>query len=443
MLDKSIFKAYDVRGTYPDQLTYQVAFEVGAAFIKKTGVKNVVIGHDARLSSPELHQGLAAGLLAAGATVTTIGQTPTEGLYFAAASYDFDSGIMITASHNPKEYNGFKMMTREGSDIQWIRGTDLQDVFEEVEVQPQSLEIPTKDIWPDFINHIFSLVDVSGVKKMKVVVDASNGVIGDIIEKMSGRLPMEVIPLNFTADGNFPAHGPNPRVAGAADQIKEVILREKADFGLLFDGDADRIFLVDEQGKLVEGEATLLLLAKQFLQTNPGMGIAYNAVCSKAVPEFVSKWGGVPIRTQVGFVNVREGLLKHNGVMGGETSCHYCFKEYFYMDSGQVAMLSLLKLIASEGRNVSDMVAEVFPYAKSDEMNFTVENKEAMLEKVKERYSDGSQDFLDGVTVSYKDWWFNVRPSNTEPVLRLTVEADTQELLEAKKKELVALLTQV
>ncbi len=441
MINESIFKSYDVRGVYPDELNREAAFAVGRAFIRKTGVKQVVVGHDARLSSPELLEGLVAGLSAEGAKVHTIGQTSTEGLYFAVGHYNYPGGIMITASHNPKAYNGFKMMTQEGGSITWIRGKDLLEFVEEGVSDKKDVELFKKDIWHDFIHHIFSMVDVADLPPLKVVVDTSNGVVGPILEQCKDRLPVEIIPLNFTPDGNFPAHGPNPLAEHASDQIKETILKEKADFGFMFDGDGDRIFLVDETGQLVRGDATLLLLAKDFLSKHPGMAIAYNAICSKAVPEFVKKWGGVPIRTQVGFVNVREGLIKNNGIMGGETSCHYCFRDFFYMDSGMVAMLSLLRLISSDGRKVSELVAEVFPYHKADEMNFTVTDKDAIMEKVKAKYEDGKQDFLDGITVEYQDWWFNVRGSNTEPLLRLTIEANTKELLEEKRKELADLIS--
>lgn len=448
MIHKEIFKSYDVRGIYPSELNEEAGFVIGRAFAKHTGAKNVVVGYDARLSSPALFKALTQGLLTEGLKVTSIGQTPTEGLYFAVASYDFDAGIMITASHNPKEYNGFKTMVKRGDDIVWVRGKDLLGDVEESGFENKSVEIEEKDIWSDYLRHVSAF---SGeVKKIKIVVDASNGVIGNVLfslREMSRRdtkvsLPVEIIELNFKPDGNFPAHGPNPLAENAIGQIKETIKKEKADFGFMFDGDADRIFLVDEHGQMVKGDTTLLLLAKYFLEKNPGMGIAYTAICSKAVAEFVKKWGGVPIRTAVGFVNVREGLIKNNGVMGGEPSCHYCFKDYFYMDSGMIAFLTLLQIISQDGRPVSQIVAELSPYAGAS-ANFEVQDKNAMLEKIKEIYSSGKQDFLDGVTVEYKDWWFNVRPSNTEPLLRLTIEADTKELLEEKQKELTAFLENV
>lgn len=448
MINPSIFKSYDVRGIYPDQLNEDAAYQIGRGFVKYTGAKRIAIGYDARNSSPALFKALAQGLLGKGVEVTSIGQTPTEGLYFAVANYDFDAGIMITASHNPKEYNGFKMIKRNGSDINIVRGLDLLPIIKKDSIKSAPLDgVPLSaeqfnrvNILEDYTKYIFNLFNFSTIKNFKVVVDTSNGVMGNVLSNIT--LPVEIIPLNFMPDGNFPNHAPNPLELGASNQIKEVIKKKGADFGFIFDADADRIFLVNESGLLVQADLVLILLAKYFLQKSPGAGIAYNAICSKAVPEFVKKWGGVPVRTQVGAVNVRDGLLKNNGVMGGEVSAHYCFRDYFYMDSGLIALLAMLQIISQDGRKVSEIIKEISIYFKTDD-NFQVIDKEKILQKIKEKYSDGKHDYLDGVTVEYKDWWFNVRPSNTEPLLRLTVEADTKELLEQKRKELTALLVTI
>jgi phosphomannomutase len=448
MINPNIFKSYDIRGIYPSELNDEAAFDVGKSFIKHTGAKKVVLCYDARNSAPALFKALSGGIKAEGADVYGIGQAPTECLYFAVGNYDFDAGIMITASHNPKEYNGLKMITKIGNDIKMVRGMDLLSVIKDssfvaspVRGAEAGKEIIKKDIWQDYINYILSFTDLSEIVPLKIIVDASSGVGGLVISKIKDKLPVEIIPLNFEPDGNFPSHSPNPLEAGSADKISETVKREKADFGIMFDGDADRMFLVDEAGQLVKADATLLLMAKYFLEKNPGVAIAYNAICSKAVPEFIKQWGGKPIRTKVGFINVREGLLQNNGIMGGELSGHYCFRDNYYMDSGMISFLTLLQIISKDGRNVSEIIKELSPYVKSPELNFKVEDKDMVLEKVKQKYSDGKQDFLDGVTVEYKDWWFNVRPSNTEPLLRLTIETDTQELLAEKQKELTELIT--
>lgn len=438
MTKSSIFKSYDIRGVYPDQLNEHTAFEVGRGFVKHTGATSVVVGHDARLSSLELFRSLLEGITSQGATVYSIGQVPTECLYFAVGNYGFDAGIMVTASHNPKEYNGFKMIKRTEAGIEMIRGKDLFSTIEKnsYDQKPQG-SIIEKDIWQDYIIYLQKFS--KGITKpFKVVVDASNGVVGKAIKEIKRLLPIEIIELNFEPDGRFGNHSPNPLEPGSSDQVKALIKAQKADFGFMFDGDADRVFLVDEEGALVSADITLLLLADYFLKITPGTAIAYNAICSKAVPEFIIKWGGAPLRTKVGFVNVREALISHGGVMGGELSGHYCFKDYFYMDSGMIAFLVLLQVLCQDERKVSVITKALSPYFKSAEMNFEIEDKEAVIQNIKERYIDGKQDHLDGITVSYKDWWFNVRPSNTEPLLRVTVEADTKELLEEKKKELQA-----
>ncbi|MEK7061737.1 MAG: phosphomannomutase/phosphoglucomutase, partial [Patescibacteria group bacterium] len=347
-------------------------------------------------------------------------------------------GIMITASHNPKEYNGFKMLKKSGNNIEVIKGIDLQSIVEAGNFKNDITKglIAQKDIWQDYINHILSFVNLDKIKPFKIAVDASNGVAGLAVAKIGNKLPAKIFLLNYEPDGAFPNHSPNPLLPGSTDQVKKEIEKENADFGFIFDGDADRIFLVDENGWLVKADIVLLLLAKYFLQKNQGSTIAYNAICSKTVPELIKKWGGKTIRTKVGFVNVREGLLKNNGIMGGELSGHYCFRDNYYLDSGMIGFLILLQIISQEHKKVSEIVQEMSLYAKSSEINFEIVNKEEVLNKIKEKYADGKQDYLDGITVEYKSWWFNVRASQTEPLLRLTIEADTRDLLEEKQKEL-------
>jgi phosphomannomutase len=438
-IDKSIFKSYDIRGVCPDQINEAVAFNIGKAFAKFTGAKKVAVCNDARISGPELLSALARGIISEGGQLSYLGQLPTECLYFAVGNYDFPAGIMVTASHNPKEYNGFKMIQKTDGNIEMIRGTSLADVVgSEDYADGEVLELNKKDILKDYANHILSFVDLSQINPLKIVIDASSGVAGKIISEIQDKLPIEIIQINCEPNGEFPNHSPNPLAEGATKQISDRVKAEVegVDLGLIFDGDADRVFLIDEKGQLVRADVVLLMLAKYFLKKNAGAAIAYNAICSKAVPEFIKKWGGKPIKTKVGFVNVREGLLQNNGVMGGELSGHYCFKDNFYMDSGMIAMLILMQEISADGRKVSEIVAELSPYAKGAELNFEVADKDAVLEKIKEKFSDGKQDFLDGITVEYEDWWFNVRPSNTEPLLRLTIEADTQAILEKNQKEL-------
>jgi len=442
MVNLSIFKSYDIRGIYPLELDKESAYKIGRAFVEHTKAKKIVIGRDMRLSSPILFENLVRGVTCQGADVYNIGEVATECMYFALGSYNYDAGIMITASHNPKEYNGFKMMKRNNNGIDVVRGKDMIDIMERVDsLKPEKQgRVEDIDIWPNYLKHIFSFIDTNKIKPFKIVVDAGNGMAGKIIPFLAEKLPVKIIPLNFNLDGNFPSRPPNPLAENASNEISETIREKRADFGFMFDGDADRIFLIDELGKFIKGDITLLLLARYFLMKNPGMGVAYNLTCSRAVPEFIKKWNGIPIRTPVGFVNVRKGIMENNGIMGGEPTGHYSFRDNFYFDSGFIALLILLQTISSYEKKVSKIIGELCPYINEPEINFKIDDKQSVLERIKQKYTDGKQDYLDGVTVQYDDWWFNVRPSQTEPLLRLRIEADNEKLLKEKKKELVSLI---
>lgn len=440
-IDFSIFKSYDIRGVYPSQINKEIAFQVGTAFADYSKAKKVVIGRDGRNSSEDLFNGLKNGLFFRNVEVYDLGQVPTECLYFAVSKYGFDGGIMITASHNPKEYNGFKMIYRKGEEIEVARGKDIAEVFKEAkEIKtPEFLEdkeAKKLDVFEDYLKHIFNFVDLEKIGDLKVAIDASNGMAVKIIPKIIAKLPIKTFLLNFEINGNFPGHSPNPLSDDAVFQIKSAIKEKGADFGFIFDGDADRIFLVTKNGKLLRGDITLLLLTKHFLKVYPGKGVVFNVICSRAVPEFIEKWGGKPVKSKVGFVNIRKKMMEEDAIIGGEVSGHYCFRDNFYFDSASIAFLVLLQLISEEKRKLDEIAEELSPYAKSNEINFQTTDKETLLNEIKNKYADGKQSFLDGVTVEYNDWWFNIRPSQTEPLLRLTIEAKTKDLLEEKIKEL-------
>jgi phosphomannomutase len=440
-VNPSIFKSYDIRGIYPQDLNEETVFRIGQAFVQYTKAKNIIVGRDMRLSSPVLFQSLVDGIASQGADVYDIGQVPTEVVYFSVGYYSYGPGIMITASHNPKEYNGFKLVKKESDRVEVVSGKSLYKIIEQdFPKNNRKGKVKNLDIWQDYINHIFSFVEIDKIKPFKVVIDAGNGMAGKVIPLIRGKLPIEIIPLNFKLDGNFPVHPSNPLEPGSADQISKEVKNQKADFGFIFDGDADRIFLIDELGNFIRADVTLLILAKYFLEKNPGKAIAYNVICSKVVPELIKKWGGNPIRTSVGFINVQKAIIDNNGIMGGELSAHYCFRDNYYLDSGFIAFLVLLEKISDLNKKLSEITKELALYAKGAEINFEVEDKEGIINMIKEKYSDGKQDYLDGLTVEYSDWWFNVRPSNTEPLLRLTVEADNQKLLKEKQKELSSLI---
>lgn len=435
MIKSSIFKSYDIRGIYPKELDQEAAYLIGRAFTLSSKAKEVTIGSDMRLSGPLLKQALIKGITDQNVNVKDVGLVPIDAVYFCVSKLGDEAGIMITASHNPKEYNGFKMVLKN---MQWIKGAELLD---QVKNLPKKIgkfkgKVKEVDIIPDYISHILSFIDISKIKPFKVVVDAGNGMAGKIMPILSKNLPIKIIPLNFELDGNFPAHPSNPLLPESQKQICEAVVKEKADFGVIMDGDTDRLFFVDEKGKFISADITLLLLAKLFLDREPGAGIAYNLLCSKVVPEMIEKWGGRPIRSKVGFVNTSTAMRENSGIIGGELSAHYSFRDNGYADSGFIAFLIVLGLLSESSESLSEMTKPFFKYYKSPEINFEIGDKESVLEEVKNKYFDGKQDFLDGVTVEYDNWWFNLRPSNTEPLLRLTVEADTKEILESKKKEL-------
>ncbi|KKQ67958.1 MAG: Phosphomannomutase [Parcubacteria group bacterium GW2011_GWA2_38_27] len=444
-INLSIFRSYDIRGIYPSKLDEKVAYKIGRAFAIFAKAKKVAVGRDMRLSSPVLSEALIKGITDQGVDVYDIGQVPVECVYFIVGGYDYGAGVAITASHNPKEYNGFKLVKREGRTVRVVPGEEIKEMVEigNFSDNKNKGEIRRIDIWQNFLNHIFSFIDAKKIKPFKIIIDAGNGMAGKAIPMIEKKLPIKIIPLNFNLDGNFPAHPPNPLLKESTVQISREIKSQNADFGVIFDGDADRIFLLDEKGEFIRADITLLLLAKYFLKKYPGKGVAYNLICSKAVPEFIKEWGGKPIRTKVGFVNVQRGILENNGIMGGELSGHYSFKDNFYLDSGFISFLVLLEIISESERKVSELVKDFSPYAKAAEINFEVSDKEKILKKIRKKYSNGKQDFLDGITVEYSDWWFNIRPSQTEPFLRLTIEAKTQPLLEEKKNELVGLIGKI
>lgn len=438
-MNKSIFKSYDIRGVYPAEINEEIAYRIGKIFIRFTNAKNVAVCFDGRLASSELAKGVIDGITSQGANVVNIGLGATEWAYFAVSYYkDINAAIMVTASHNPKEYDGFKMVIKNGSEIKLVRGTDLIGLSDET-IGEQNIRgtVIEKDVSQDYINHLSQFFNKKDIKPFKVVVDASNGMAAKVIPLIANHLPINLVKINFNIDGNFPGHSPNPLTPGAADSIKEAVIRENADMGVIFDADADRIYLINEKGDFIPADITLLLIAKYLLERTPGAAISYNAVCSKAVPEFISKWGGIPIRTKVGFADVRDGMILNRGVMGGELSGHYCFKDYFYFDSGFLAFLFLLSLLSRTQKKLSEITKEFNIYFKDAEMNFNIQDKQGVIQKLKEKYVEGEQDGLDGVTINFKNWWLNARPSNTEPILRLTIEADSKSLLEEKKKEIL------
>ncbi|HUV30565.1 MAG TPA: phosphomannomutase/phosphoglucomutase [Acidobacteriota bacterium] len=443
-IDPSIFKAYDIRGTYPDQLHGDTSFMIGAALARFLKPKAIAVGRDMRSSSDELFDALARGINANGVDVIDLGLISTDGLYFAVGKYGFDGGVMITASHNPRQYNGFKMCRQNAEPLSGQEG--LKQILEMIQNDAYLEQAPSKgmivrrDISSDYARHCLSFIDPATVKPFSIVIDAGNGMAGYTLPPVLKELPVKVMPLYFELDGTFPNHPASPIELENLVDLQKEIAQKGADFGVAFDGDADRMFLLDRFGKQLGGDMVTALVAKSLLARHPGETILYNLICSRAVPELVARSGGRAIRTRVGHALIKPLMKRHNAIFGGEHSGHFYFRDNWFADSGMIALLVCLELISRENRPLHEMVRDIDPYFRSGEQNSRVKSIPEKIEAIRRAYDDGEQDTLDGLTVQYEHWWFNVRPSNTEPLLRLNVEADTQPLLNEKTAQLLKLI---
>ncbi|MCL5795414.1 MAG: phosphomannomutase/phosphoglucomutase [Patescibacteria group bacterium] len=442
-MDQKIFKSYDVRGIYPDTINEEIAEKIGIAFVNQFKLKKVAVGRDGRLSSPVLAKAVILGITRAGAEAVDLGIVSTDMVYFASANYDFDGALNVTASHNPSEYNGFKFVLRGAIAISSQDGLyDIRDriVENKLEQAPTVGEVSTLEIYGDYIKKLLSLIDVKKIKPLKIVVDAGNGVAGYVIEKLFKTLPVKIIPLYFEIDGKFPNHQPSPIEDENKVDLRAKVLEVKADLGMAFDGDGDRVFLVDEKGQDVSATVMTAMIAKKMLERLPKSRILYNVICGWIVPETIQKYGGVPSITKVGHSLIKAQMRKEDGLFAGEHSGHYYFKDLFYADSGMLASLIMFELICEESKPLSEIAQAYNKYYLSGEINSKVGDQKAILENLKSKYNDGKQSELDGLSVEYPDWRFNVRASNTEPLLRLNVEAKNQELMETKRDELLTLI---
>jgi len=442
-VDPSIFKAYDIRGTYPDQLNKEVARRIGRGLVAYLKPKSVVVGRDMRLSSPEVWEGLTRGITEGGADVVDIGLVSTDCLYFAVGMYGYDAGVMITASHNPPEYNGFKMCKKDAVPLSGEAGIDqIKELVlkNDFPPSPKLGKVEKRDVDHAYVQHILSFVDQKKIKPFKIVIDAGNGMAGKIIPQLFSHLPCKLIPMFFELDGTFPHHLADPLEPENIAPLQERVLEEEADLGAAFDGDADRMFLVDQNANPLGGDMVTALVAKSLLRKEKGTTILYNLICSKAVPQVIEREGGKAIRTRVGHALIKALMKKHNAVFGGEHSGHFYFRNNWFADSGMIALLVCLELISEEGQPLSALVRSIDPYFRSGEINSRVENIGEKLKQIEKHYSDSKIDHLDGLTIDFGDWWFNLRPSNTEPLLRLNIEATSKEILEKKKEELLRLI---
>ena len=431
----AVFKAYDVRGLVPDQVDESLARATGAAFVRVTGATTVVVGHDMRPSSPGMAGAFAEGASAAGADVVMIGLASTDQLYFASGHLGHP-GAMFTASHNPAQYNGIKMCRSHATPVGMETGlAEIRDLV--VDREEVAAEIPgnisTHDVLEAYAAHLLDLAPVTG-RPLKVVVDAGNGMAGHTAPAVFERLgaSIELVPMYFELDGSFPNHEANPIEPDNLRDLQARVVAEGADIGLAFDGDADRCFLVDERGELVSPSTLTALIATRELAKEPGATVIHNLITSRAVPEIVIELGGTPVRTRVGHSYIKATMAESGAIFGGEHSGHFYFRDFWRADSGMLAALHAMAALAETDRTLSDLLAEFDRYVLSGEINSTVADPAAVMDRLEAEYAgrDGvSTDRLDGLTVSHPDWTFNVRPSNTEPLLRLNAEGRDEETM--------------
>lgn len=443
------FKAYDVRGVYPDEVNEELAYRVGRTFSAMFAAETVVVGHDIRLSGRSIVDALTEGLRHGGTKVYDIGQCGTEMIYFATAHLRADGGIMVTASHNPKEYNGMKLVRRDSRPIS--ADTGLKEIGEmAIAANFVHQLVPGKamgtveklDIMPDYIEHLLTYVDMAALKPMKIVANPGNGGAGPILKELAKHLPFEFITLNEAPDGTFPNGVPNPLLLPNREATAKVVREHKADLGIAWDGDFDRCFLFDENADFIEGYYIVGLLAEVFLQKEPGAKIMYDPRLTWNTEAILEKNGGIPVRCKSGHAFMKE-CMRANGVLyGGEMSAHHYFRDFSYCDSGMIPWLLVTELMCRTGKKLSQLVGErVEMFPCSGEINRKVEDSAAVLAALAEKYADGQQDHMDGLSVAYDNWRFNVRVSNTEPVMRLNLETKGDvKLMEEKTKELLALI---
>ncbi len=449
MLDPKVFKAYDVRGIYPDELDEAGAEAIGRAYVEQFEPRRMAVGRDMRLSSPAMQEALMRGAAAAGADVLDLGLVGTEMVYFAVGSLGLEGGAMVTASHNPKEYTGMKLVRRGALPVGGESG--LLDVRDRAmsAADPSGTRFRTgpegtieaHDIWPAYVDRVLSFVDIAAIKPLKVVIDAANGMAGAMLPPVLERLPIETVRCYFEPDGSFPNHEPNPLLPENREFIVGKTLEEGADLGVAFDGDADRCFFVDDTGEFVPGDFVTALFAESVLEKEPGAKVIYDVRASRAVPDAIERDGGVALMNRVGHAFIKARMRKEDAAFAGEVSGHYYFRDFSQADSGVVPFLLMLELISKRGRRLSEILAPLRSrYFITGELNTPVPDVALKLQELKERYADGRVSHLDGISVDYDEWHFNVRPSNTEPLLRLNLEAMSEELMEQKRDEVLEVI---
>jgi phosphomannomutase len=444
-LEPRAFKAYDVRGIYPSELDEAGAYAIGRAYVEQFEPKAIAVGRDMRVSSPSIARAVIQGAADGGAEVKDLGMIGTEMLYFGVGDLDLDGGVMVTASHNPKEYTGMKIVRRGALPVGGDSGLlEIRDRALEIDV-PELVDDPpaeSVDIYPAFVERVLSFIDVGEMKPLRVVIDAGNGMAGVMLPPILERLPLDAVTCFFEPDGTFPNHEPNPLLEENREFIVGKVKEERADLGIAFDGDADRCFFVDDTGEFVPGDFVTALLAELMLEKEPGAKIIYDVRASWAVPDVVERHGGTPLVNRVGHAFIKERMRKEGALFGGEVSGHYYFRDFNQADSGTIPALLMLELVSKRGRPLSELLRPFRErYFITGEINTPVPDVALKLQELKEHFSgEGEISHLDGISVTAEDWHMNVRPSNTEPLLRLNLEALAPDLMEQKRDEALAVI---
>src|SRR5438067_5572680 len=447
VLDPKVFKAYDVRGIYPDELDEAGAYAIGRAYVEEFEPHRIAVGRDMRLSAPAMTAALMRGAAEAGADVVDLGLVGTEMVYFAVGELGLEGWIAVTASHNPKQYTGMKIVRRGAlpvggdSGLLDIRTRALAAGGARQESGPKGT-ITERDIWPQFVERVLSFIDVGAVKPLRVVIDAANGMAGAMLPRVLERLPIDAVRCYFEPDGSFPNHEPNPLLPENREFIVGKVTEERADLGVAFDGDADRCFFVDDTGEFVPGDFVTALLSEAILEKEPEAKILYDVRASWAVPETIERAGGVPLVNRVGHAFFKHRMREDGAVFGGEVSGHYYFRDFSQADSGVIPFLLMLELVSKRDKKLSEILQRFRGgYFITGELNTPVADVALKLQELKERFGpEGEVSHLDGISVDADDWHMNVRPSNTEPLLRLNLEARSPELMERQRDEVLGVI---
>ncbi len=445
-IDPTIFKAYDVRAVYPTQIDGEVARRVGRAFIDYLGAPRIAVGRDVRLSSPEIAGGFIEGARSEGAEVTDIGVVGTDMMYFYVASRDLDGGAVITASHNPKEYNGIKMVRRGAlalsgdAGIKEIKEAIMAGRFADKGSRPGP-PVKSHTIAEDYAEHCLSFIDRKVVPRLKVVMDTGNGMGAVGAGAIFHRLPVEPVKMYFDLDGTFPNHAPDPLEEPNRREIMQRVIAEKAHLGIAWDGDADRCFFIDDTGAFVPGDFVTALLGEAFVRKEPGAKVVYDVRASRAVCDRVEAAGGIALMNRVGHAFIKKRMRDENAVFGGEVSGHFYFRDNWFADNGMIPAVLVLEMLGRTGKRFSELLAPLRArYHISGEINSRVADVAAVLARLEERFKGGRIQKMDGINVDYDDWHFNVRGSNTEPLLRLNLEAYAKDAMERRRDEVLSII---